>query len=75
MVMSREKEEIISFLRKEKVCAISKIHRLVGVPYYKLKYNILPELEKDGIIKMEYDSSNRYAHVYINDKGGKTCKK
>jgi len=58
-----EKEDVLDFLRKEGISAISKIHRLIRIPYYKLKYNIIPELEKENKIIIKYDPSNRYLHI------------
>jgi len=49
--MNFEKEQILELLEKKGEISITKIHRLLKIPYYRLKYEWLPELEKENKIK------------------------
>ncbi len=67
--MSFEKETIIKELKnhKEKI-SISRLHNLVKpMPYYLVKLEYIPELEKEGLIKITRIGKHTYIELNKRD--------
>lgn len=64
--MSFEKERIITELRKNGRIAISKLSKYLKIPYYKLKFEFIPELEKDNIIRVVKE--DRYVYIELIER-------
>ncbi len=70
--MSFEKEKIIDELKnhKDKI-SISKLHnRVKPMPYYRVKLEYIPELEKEGVIKIT--KIGKHTYIELNKKQNKT---
>ena len=66
--MSFEKEKIIEELKKqEEEVSISKLYNLVKpMPYYRIKLEFIPELEKEGLITVS--NIGAFTYIKLNEK-------
>lgn len=64
-----EKERILEELGERGKTAISKLNKLLKIPYYKLKFSHIPDLEKEGLIKVTKE--DKYVYVELSERGMK----
>ena len=63
-----EEETIIKTLQKKDGISLTKLKTLSGVPFYFLKFYVIPKLLKEKKIRLTKTRS--YTYVYITEKGG-----